>query len=108
MISALAAGAADIKLMAIAGAVALTVGAAGGGFIGYKLGHSIGHQSGDSAGYQRRILEEMEAAIEIERNRSADDAKTQSLSNYDFCVRTLRDSGMPIAECERLRGLPQK
>ncbi|MHA6646299.1 hypothetical protein [Mesorhizobium sp. A623] len=67
----------------------------------------IGQARGDSAGYQRRIAEVAAADIKTELERKGDDAKLQTLSDYDLCVAGLRGSGLPVDACEQLRGVPE-
>lgn len=55
---------------------------------------------------QRSKAEQLQSDIKFERERTKDDAKLRSLSNYDFCVRSLRRRSLPVKECDELRGLP--
>ncbi|MCO5164648.1 MAG: hypothetical protein M9939_26520 [Mesorhizobium sp.] len=84
-------------------------GAALGGFlVGAGIFYAIGHWRGETAGYDRRIAEVAIADGKAELERKGDDAKLQSMSDYDLCVVGLRGSGMPVDACEQLRGLQQE
>lgn len=54
---------------------------------------------------QRGAILQLQSDIRIERERVKDDAKTRNLSDYDFCVRSLRRRGVQSTDCEQLRGL---
>ncbi|MBX8827256.1 hypothetical protein [Ochrobactrum sp. SFR4] len=54
---------------------------------------------------QRGAILQLQSDIRIERERVKDDAKTRNLSDYDFCVQSLRRRGVQSADCEQLRGL---
>lgn len=71
------------------------------------LAFLIGQGRGDTAGYQRRVAETAAANIKAEMERKGDDAKLQTLSDYDLCVAGLRGNGMSVDACEQLRGLPE-
>lgn len=66
-----------------------------------------------SAGYlavkrearQQAITEQLHDAIKSEKERGKDDAKLRGLTNYDFCVLGLRRRGMPVEQCDELRGV---
>ncbi|WP_281929393.1 hypothetical protein [Roseibium album] len=58
------------------------------------------------AGYEAYRLEMLEAAAEAERNRIEDDARLKDLSLPDLCADYLGSRGMPVEDCEQLRGLP--
>lgn len=55
---------------------------------------------------QRSKAEQLQSDIKSERERTQDDAKLRSLSNYDFCVLSLRRRGLPVTECHELRRFP--
>lgn len=77
----------------IAGIVAACIIAGGGCLIGKREGR------------QEVKNEQLQSDINAERERTKDDAKLRSLSNYDFCVLSLRRRGMQPADCEQLRGV---
>ncbi len=57
---------------------------------------------------QRGAIQQLQSDIRAERERVKDDAKTRTLSDYDFCVQSLRRRGVQSADCEQLRGLAQE
>ncbi len=57
---------------------------------------------------QRSAFQQLQSDIRAERERVKDDAKTRNLSDYDFCVQSLRRRGVQSADCEQLRGLAQE
>lgn len=80
-------------------AVALLLGAAA---------LTIAHQFGMR---EQRLLgrsDQLQADIQKERERAADDAQLRKLSDYDFCMQSLRRRGLQSADCEQLRGLAQE
>ncbi len=77
----------------IAGTVAACIIAGGGYLIGKREGR------------QEIKIEQLQTDINAERERTKDDAKLRSLSNYDFCVLSLRRRGLQPADCEQLRGV---
>ena len=81
---------------------------AGGAALGALLAYQVGHWRGDASGYARYAAEQTKATLRAEKLRNRDDAELQRLSDYDFCVRSLADRGMPISACERLRGLSEE
>lgn len=58
------------------------------------------------AGYAAHETEMAIAAANAEKERRDDDARLQSLSDYDLCTGYLRARGMPVDACDQLRGLP--
>ncbi|HWD13289.1 MAG TPA: hypothetical protein VG519_08040 [Pseudochrobactrum sp.] len=54
---------------------------------------------------RRGAIQQLQSDIRAERERVKDDAKTRNLSDYDFCVQSLRRRGVQSADCEQLRGL---
>jgi hypothetical protein len=60
---------------------------------------------GKREGRQQAKTEQLQSDIKAERERVKDDAKLRSLSDYDFCVVSLRRRGLQSADCEQLRGL---
>ncbi|MFS2326355.1 hypothetical protein U2P60_13230 [Brucella sp. H1_1004] len=77
----------------IAGIVAACIIAGGGYLIGKREGR------------QEIKIEQLQSDINAERERTKDDAKLRSLSNYDFCILSLRRRGLQPADCEQLRGV---
>lgn len=57
---------------------------------------------------QRGAIQQLQSDIRAERERVKDDAKTRDLSDYDFCVQSLRRRGVQSADCEQLRWLAQE
>ncbi|RBO91014.1 hypothetical protein [Pseudochrobactrum asaccharolyticum] len=57
---------------------------------------------------QEGAIQQLKSDIRAERERVKDDAKTRNLSDYDFCIQSLRRRGMQSADCEQLRGLAQE
>jgi len=53
-------------------------------------------------------IQQLQSDIRAERERVKDDAKTRNLSDYDFCVQSLRRRGVQSADCEQLRRLAQE
>ncbi|WP_421505493.1 hypothetical protein [Brucella pseudogrignonensis] len=64
-----------------------------------------GYLLGKREGRQQAKTEQLQSDIKTERERAKDDAKLRSLSDYDFCVVSLRRRGLQSADCEQLRGL---
>ena len=54
------------------------------------------------------IAEQAVADRKAELERKGDDAKLQTLSDYDLCVAGLRGNRMPIDPCDQLRGPSQE
>ena len=77
--------------------VAALIGACLAGLGLYALGKHDGRQL-ERAEYR-------DNAIEAERKRAGDDEKLRGLSEYDFCVLALRRRGLPVRECDELRGV---
>ncbi|MGO8401316.1 hypothetical protein ACC783_23590 [Rhizobium ruizarguesonis] len=59
-------------------------------------------------GGERKIGEIAADAQRQESERKKDDAYLQDRSDYDLCVEYLSARGLPVDECERLRGVPEK
>ena len=57
---------------------------------------------------QEGAIQQLQNDIRAERERVKDDAKTRNLSDYDFCIQSLRRRGVQFADCEQLRGLAQE
>ena len=81
-----------IAVMLLVGAVTLT-GA-------YQFGKYKQRQEG--------AIQQLKSDIRAERERVKDDAKTRNLSDYDFCIQSLRRRGVQFANCEQLRGLAEE
>lgn len=64
-----------------------------------------GYLLGKREGRQQAKNEQLQSDIKAERERVRDDAKLRSLSDYDFCVVSLRRRGLQPADCEQLRGV---
>lgn len=64
-----------------------------------------GYLLGKREGRQQAKTEQLQSDIKAERERVKDDAKLRSLSDYDFCVVSLRRRGLQSADCEQLRGM---
>lgn len=64
-----------------------------------------GYLIGKREGRQEIKTEQLQSDLNDERERTKDDAKLRSLSNYDFCVLSLRRRGLQPADCEQLRGV---
>lgn len=77
-----------------------------GAIVGVVIGYQVGHWRGESAGYDQRIAEEAVATAKADAERRGDDAKLQSMSDYDLCVAGLRAGGLRDFEpCSVLRGV---
>lgn len=76
-------------------------------FAGVTL-YGAGYVYGRHSGYQQAAIEQFTADIKARHERVKDDAKLRALSDYDFCVLSLRRRGMPVHDCDVLRGLPQE
>ena len=81
-----------IAALLLVGAVALT-GA-------FQLGKYKQRQVGAN--------QQLQSDIRAERERVKDDAKTRNLSDYDFCILSLRRRRVQSADCEQLRGVAQE
>lgn len=57
---------------------------------------------------QEGAIQQSQSYIHAERERVKDDAKIRNLSDYDFCIQSLRRRGVQSADCEQLRGLAQE
>lgn len=62
---------------------------------------------GSSQGRQQAAVQQLQSDIKAERERIVSDAKVQALSDYDFCIQSLRARRMPVDACEQLRGVPE-
>jgi len=70
--------------------------------------YGTGYVYGSHNGYQQATTEQFKADIKAQHERAKDDAKLRALNDYDFCVVSLRRRGMPVHDCDVLRGLPQE
>lgn len=75
-----------------------------GAVVGAIIGYGIGHWQGHDAGYQKLASETALEAAKAEKERRGDDAKLQSMSDYDLCVAGLRGSRLSVSSCDVLRG----
>lgn len=60
---------------------------------------------GKSRGYSDAITDQLKQTVKAERERGKDDEKLRGLSDYDFCVLSLRRRSLQSADCEQLRGV---
>jgi len=65
-----------------------------------------GYLIGKRDGRQQAVSDQLQESIKAERERAKDDAKLRDLSDYDFCTLALRRRGLPVDQCDELRGLP--
>ena len=85
----------------------LKIGA--GAIVGALIGYQVGHWRGESAGYDKRVAEQAVEAVKAEAERRGDDAKLQSMSDFDLCVTGLRAGGLhDVSTCDTLRGLGEE
>lgn len=61
---------------------------------------------GKSDGYSDAITDQLRQTVKAERERGKDDEKLRGLSDYDLCALALRRRGLPIDQCDELRGVP--
>ncbi|MGN6448792.1 MAG: hypothetical protein ACTHLK_09395 [Brucella intermedia] len=64
-----------------------------------------GYLIGKRDGRQEAVSEQLREAVKVERERGKDDEKLRGLTDYDFCVLALRRRGLPVDQCDELRGL---
>jgi hypothetical protein len=76
-----------------------------GAVLGALLAAGPVYLYGSSQGRQAVAIERLQSDIKAERERIDSDAKVQALSDYDFCVQSLRSRKLPVDACEPLRGL---
>lgn len=79
-----------------------------GALVGALIGYQIGQWQGYSAGYDKRVAEAAIATAKAEVERRGDDAKLQSMSDYDLCVTGLRAGRVPVEPCDVLRGMGEE
>ena len=85
----------------------LKIGA--GAAAGLLIGYQVGYWRGESSGYDKRIAEAAVEAVKAEAERRGDDAKLQSMSDFDLCVTGLRAGGLhDVSACDTLRGLGEE
>ncbi len=60
---------------------------------------------GKSDGYSDAITDQLKQTVKAERERGKDDEKLRGLSDYDLCALALRRRGLPIDQCDELRGV---
>lgn len=84
------------------------LGAIGGALVAGSAAYFIGNYLGERTGYQKAVAETAIAFAEAELKRKNDDAKLQTLSDYDLCILGLSGSGMPIDACAELRGVQEE
>ena len=73
--------------------------------IGVCLAAVALYQFGKRDGYRDAMSDQLQSTIKAERERVADDAKLRDLSDYDFCRLALKRRGLPIEQCDELRGV---
>ncbi|WP_273773274.1 hypothetical protein [Brucella intermedia] len=66
---------------------------------------AAGYLAGKRAGRQQAVSEQFRETVKAEKERGKDDEKPRGLTDYDFCVLALRRRGLPIGECDELRGV---
>ncbi len=64
-----------------------------------------GYLAGKREGRQQSVSEQLRETVKAEKERGKDDEKLRGLTDYDFCVLALRRRGLPIGECDELRGV---
>lgn len=65
----------------------------------------MAYRIGKLDGQQQEEVSRLQSDIKAERERTVDDAETRTLNDYDFCVRSLNRRGLPVEQCEQLRGV---
>ena len=66
---------------------------------------AAGYLTGKRDGRQQAVTEQLRETVKAEKERGKDDEKLRGLTNYDFCVLGLRRRGMPVEQCDELRGV---
>ncbi|MPR61280.1 hypothetical protein [Brucella intermedia] len=64
-----------------------------------------GYLIGKRDGRQQAVTEQLREAVKAEKERGKDDEKLRGLTDYDFCALALRRRGLPVDQCDELRGL---
>ncbi|MEJ5018897.1 hypothetical protein WH297_03985 [Ochrobactrum vermis] len=60
---------------------------------------------GKREGRQEVVSEQLRETVKAEKERGNDDEQLRGLTDYDFCVLALRRRGLPVDQCDELRGL---
>ena len=94
-------------MMALLGLIPNWAKLAAGVVMGAIVLGSAAYFAGKREGTQQAAVQQLQSDIKAERERIASDAKVQALSDYDFCIQSLRSRRMPADACEQLRGLPE-
>jgi hypothetical protein len=95
-------------MIGILDGIKVGAGFAAGALIAGTIAYQLGHWRGASDGYDKRMAETAAAAVKLELERKGDDAKLQTLGDYDLCVLGLRGNGMRVDACEQLRGVSKE
>jgi hypothetical protein len=66
---------------------------------------ACGFLAGKHQGRQEAITDILRQDIKAERERGKDDEKLRGLPDYDLCVVALRRRGLPVDQCDELRGV---
>lgn len=66
---------------------------------------AAGYLTGKRDGRQQAVSEQLRETVKAEKERGKDDEKLRGLTDYDFCVLALRRRGLPVDQCDELRGL---
>nr|WP_313023190.1 hypothetical protein [Brucella intermedia] len=64
-----------------------------------------GYAAGKHEGRRETVSEQLQEAVKAEKERGKDDEKLRGLTDYDFCALALRRRGLPVDQCDELRGL---
>lgn len=74
-------------------------------FVAALLLLTAGYLAGKREGHRQVITEQLRETVKAEKERGRDDEKLRGLTDYDFCVLALRRRGLPVDQCDELRGL---
>ncbi len=66
---------------------------------------AAGYLTGKRDGRQQAVTEQLRETVKAEKERGKDDEKLRGLTDYDFCVLALRRRGLPVDQCDELRGM---
>lgn len=66
---------------------------------------AAGYLTGKRDGRQQAVTEQLRETVKAEKERGKDDEKLRGLTDYDFCALALRRRGLPVDQCDELRGL---
>ena len=69
---------------------------------------AAGYLAGKREGRQQALTEQLRETVKAEKERGKDDEKLRGLSDYDFCVLALRRRGLPVGQCDELRGVAEE